>query len=453
VRERALAADRIEYLAYYDSLTDLPNRTLFSKLLNQALSVARRYGTKFAVLFIDLDRFKNINDALGHVAGDLLLQEVGKRFKGCLRESDVVARLGGDEFVVLLPNLDAASDVEPVAHKLLTAASKSFTALGQEFHVTASIGISTFPMDGDDEHLLMKHADTAMYQAKEEGKNNFQFYSEQRNANSFERLALESSLRRALERGEFELHYQPKIDLRSGKIVGTEALLRWLHPELGMVSPAKFIPVAEETGLIVSIGRWVLRTACTQNVAWQKAGLPHLGMAVNLSARQFLDDNLVHDVTSALRDAGMHPALLELEITESMLMHKPDKAIAILREFRDLGVRLAIDDFGTGYSSLSNLKQFPIDTIKVDRSFIRELPGNAENRGITEAIIAMGRALSLTVVAEGVETKEQAEYLREHACDEFQGFYFSKAVRASEFSELLEAQISAAGNEVSAVPA
>ena len=278
-----------------------------------------------------------------------------------------------------------------------------------------------------------------MYQAKEEGKNTFQFYwLTQRN--SFEKLALKLSLRRALERGEFQLHYQPKINLRSGRIAGMEALLRWMHPDLGMVAPTKFIPVAEETGLIVSIGKWVLNTACAQNVAWQKAGLRHLGMAVNLSPRQFLDENLLDDVTSILGETGMNPALLELEITEGMLMHNVDKAMAILQEFRRLGVRLAVDDFGTGYSSLSKLKRFPIDTIKVDRSFIGELPGDAENRGITDAIIAMGKALSLTVVAEGVETKEQAEYLREHACDEFQGFYFSKAVPATMFAELLKAE-------------
>ncbi len=444
VHERKLAAERIEYLAYYDSLTALPNRSLFSKLLNQSLGMARRYGGSLAVLFIDLDRFKNINDTLGHEAGDLLLQEVAKRFKQCLRVSDVVARLGGDEFVVLLPKLQDPKDVGGIAHKLLAAASKSFTAIGQEFHVTASIGISIFPEDGDDERTLMKHADIAMYQAKEEGKNNFQLYSAERNANSFEKLALESSLRRALERGEFQLHYQPKIDLKSGRIAGMEALLRWLHPDLGMVAPAKFIPVAEETGLIVAIGRWVLKTACAQNVAWQKAGLPHLSMAVNLSARQFMDDHLLHDVNSILSETGMDPALLELEITESMLMHNVGKAMAILQEFRDLGVRLAVDDFGTGYSSLSNLKRFPIDTIKVDRSFIHELPGDPETRGITEAIIAMGKALSMTVVAEGVETKEQAEYLRKHACDEFQGYYFSKAVTASKFAELLKSEMAVA---------
>jgi diguanylate cyclase (GGDEF)-like protein/PAS domain S-box-containing protein len=444
-RGHQLAAERVEYLAYYNSLTTLPNRSLFSSLLNQAVNLARRYGKQLAVLFVDLDRFKNINDTLGHQAGDLLLQEVAKRLKNCLRESDVVARLGGDEFVVLLPTFDRTEDVEAVAHKILTTISKSFEALGQEFRVTASVGISIYPKDGDDNRSLMRNADIAMYRAKEDGKNNFQYYCEALNAYSFERLALESSLRRALERGEFALHYQPKIEMRTGCIAGMEALLRWMHPELGMVAPTKFIPLAEETGLIVQIGKWVLKTACTQNVAWQKSGLPCLSIAVNLSGRQFLDDNLLRDITTILNESGMSPDLLELEITESTLMRDVDKAMRVLQDLRAMGIRLAIDDFGTGYSSLSNLKRFPLDTIKVDRSFIRELPGDAANRGITDAIIAMGRVLSLTVIAEGVETKEQANYLREHACDEFQGFYFSKPVAADEFAELLEAQLSAAG--------
>jgi diguanylate cyclase (GGDEF)-like protein len=450
-RDHKHAVDQVEYLAYYDSLTALPNRSLFSKLLNQCITESSRYGKQLAVLFVDLDRFKNINDTLGHAAGDLLLQEVGRRLKSCLRESDVVARMGGDEFVVLLPNIDSAADVATVAHKILTATSKSFATQGQKFHVTASIGICIYPGCGDDERSLMQNADIAMYQAKEEGKNNFQFYSEAMNPHSFERLALESSLRRALEQGEFELHYQPKIDLRSNRIVGMEALLRWNHPELGMVAPAKFIPIAEETGLIVSIGKWVLRTACAQNVAWQKKGLPHLSMAVNLSAREFLDEHLLSGISSILNETGMSPALLELEITESMLMHDIDKATRILQDLRDMGVRLAVDDFGTGYSSLSNLKRFPINTIKVDRSFIRDLPTDSENRGITEAIIAMSRALRLTVVAEGVETKEQADYLREHACDECQGFYFSKGVSANEFAKLLESQMPVSAHEDSLI--
>ena len=445
--QHQLAAERAEYLAYYDSLTTLPNRSMFSKLLNRALSLARREGKLLAVLFVDLDRFKNINDTLGHEAGDLLLQEVGKRLRGCLRESDTVARLGGDEFVVLLPGLHDVADVEVVAHKILAATGKPFVALGQEFRVTASVGVSTFPKDGDDEQSLMKNADIAMYQAKEDGKNHFQFYSAHMNTNSFERLALESSLRRALEHGEFQLHYQPKIDAHGGGIAGVEALLRWQHPELGIVAPTKFIPVAEETGLIVSIGKWVLKTACTQNMAWQKLGLPRLNMAVNLSRRQFSDDGLLRDVASILEETGMSAGLLELEITESTLMHDVDKAIHTLKEFRDMGVRLAIDNFGTGYSSLSNLTQFPIDTIKIDGSLIHDLSNQAESRGIAKAIIAMGATLSLTVIAECVETKAQADFLREHACDEFQGFYFSKAVTAGQFAELLEAQAKTA-NEV-----
>jgi len=448
VIQHQIAAERAEYLAYYDSLTALPNRSMFSKLLNQAIRLARRDGKQLAVLFVDLDRFKNINDTLGHEAGDLLLQEVGKRLQGCLRESDTVARLGGDEFVVLLPALHDAADAAVVAHKILAATSKSFVALGQEFRVTASVGVSTYPKDGDDEQSLMKNADIAMYQAKEEGKNNFKFYSLQMNTNSFERLALESSLRRALDHGEFQLHYQPKIHAHRSQIVGMEALLRWQHPELGIVAPTKFIPIAEETGLIVSIGKWVLKTACAQNVAWQQRGLPHLHMAVNLSRRQFSDEGLLRDVTSILEETGMSPDLLELEITESTLMHDVDKAIRTLKAFRDKGVRLAIDNFGTGYSSLSNLKQFPIDTIKIDGSLIHDLSDHAENRGIAEAILAMGRNLSLTVVAECVETKAEADFLREHACDEFQGFYFSKAVTADKFAKLLEAATTTAAEEV-----
>jgi diguanylate cyclase (GGDEF)-like protein len=409
--------------------------------LNQAISLAHRHANQLAVLFLDLDGFKNVNDTLGHGAGDLLLQEFGKRLQGCLRESDTVARLGGDEFVVLLPTLRDAADAEMIAHKILAAARTSFVALGQESHVTASVGISTYPKDGKDEQSLMKNADIAMYQAKQNGKNNFQFYSMQINANSLERLALESSLRRALEHDEFELHYQPKIDAHSGRIGGMEALLRWQHPELGMVAPAKFLPIAEETGLIISIGKWVLKTACAQNVAWRQRGLPYLNVSVNLSRRQFADESLVRDIASILAQTGMSPNRLELEITESTLMHDVDKAIVTLKLFRDLGVRLAVDNFGTGYSSLSNLKQFPLDTIKIDGSFFRDISNRSENRGIAEAIIAMGRTLSLTIVAEGVETKAQADFLRERACDEFQGFYFSKAVSAGAFTEMLEAQV------------
>jgi diguanylate cyclase (GGDEF)-like protein len=440
INERKAAAERIQYLAYYDSLTGLPNRRMFSELLSRSISHARRHENHLAVLFIDLDRFKTINDTLGHEAGDSLLNEIAKRLKGSLREHDIVARLGGDEFVVLLPEVTEETHVSAVAQKILTAIGRPLVLLGQEFRITASVGITTYPKDGADEPTLMKNADVAMYQAKAEGKNNFQFYSEELNANSFERLTLESSLRRALERHEFALHFQPKIDFPTGRITGVEALLRWQHQELGMLGPTRFISIAEETELIVPIGRWVLKSACLQNVAWQREGLPELTMAVNLSARQFNDENLLHDVADILEDTGMDPALLELEITESMLMHNVEKAIKTLNGLKRIGVRLAIDDFGTGYSSLSNLKKFPINTIKVDRSFIRDIPGNPEDVGITDAIIAMGRTLSLTVVAEGVETKEQAEFLRQHACDEFQGFYFSKAVQPAEFAKLVRAQ-------------
>jgi diguanylate cyclase (GGDEF)-like protein len=438
VRQHVVDAERIEYLAYYDGLTTLPNRSMFSKLLNHAITLARRSGKQLAVLFVDLDRFKNVNDTLGHEAGDRLLKEVATRLRGCLRESDTVARLGGDEFVILLPILDGPADVDVVANKVLAETAKSFAALGKEFRVTASVGVSIFPKDGDDEQSLMKNADIAMYQAKGDGRNNFQFYSATMNQHSFERLALEASLRGALEGDEFRLHYQPRIDARSNRIVGVEALLRWQHPELGMIEPMNFIPLAEETGLIVAIGRWVLKTACLQNMAWQEHGL--LTMAVNLSGRQFWDDAVLRDITSILAETGMRPGLLEVEITERTLMHNVGLALSTLRAFRDAGIRVAIDNFGAGYSSLSHLRQFPVDTLKIDRSVIHDLADHAENRGIAEALIAMGKTLSLTVVAEGVETKAQVDFLRERACDELQGFYFNRAVAAGKFAELLEAQ-------------
>jgi len=439
MQEKNLANERSEHLAHYDSLTKLPNRRMFSTLLERSIDHARRYKKELAVLFIDLDRFKNINDTLGHGAGDMLLNEIAQRLKTCLRASDTVARLGGDEFVILLPEISRATDVATVAQNILSAIFKPLILLGQEFRITASMGISLYPACGEDEQSLMKNADVAMYRAKEEGKNTFKFFSETMNTHSFERLALESSLRLALERNEFALHYQPKLAVGSSEITGMEALLRWQHPALGMVAPIKFIPIAEEIGLIVPIGAWVLKTACAQNVAWQKGGLPALCMAVNLSPRQFTDDNLLRDIAAILEETGMDPTLLELEITEGMLMQDVDKAMKTLTVLRDMGVRLAIDDFGTGYSSLSQLKRFPVNTIKVDRSFVRDLDTNADDRGITEAIIAMGKTLSLTVIAEGVETAGQLAFLREHQCDEFQGYFFSKAVPADEFAALIRA--------------
>ncbi len=446
ITEKKLAEERIQYLATHDGLTGLPNRMMFSQLVNIAIESGRRYNRPFAVLFIDLDRFKTINDTLGHEAGDKLLQEIAGRLKQLLRASDIVARLGGDEFVVLVPEVNEPSQVAAVARKILSAVIKPIVLMGQECRVTASIGIAMYPTDADDEQSLMKNADMAMYIAKEEGKNNFQFYSKQIKTQSLERLTLETNLRRALERNEFSLHYQAKVDLKTGAITGVEALLRWQNPELGSVSPAHFIPLAEETGLIVPIGKWVLKTACEQNMAWQRQGLPSVCMAVNLSARQFADPDLLADIAGVLKQTGMVPELLELEITEGMVIHNPARAVKLLSAIKRMGVRLAIDDFGTGYSSLGQLKHFPIDTLKVDRSFIREIPNDTEDKAITEAIIAMGKTLSLTVVAEGVETEEQARFLRERACDEMQGYYFSKPVAPEKFAELLREHVPVAAS-------
>ena len=437
ITEQKVSEERIQYLATHDGLTGLPNRVMFSHLLNLGIPTAARYKRNFAVLFIDLDRFKFVNDTLGHDAGDKLLQELTGRFKKTLRASDVIARLGGDEFVVLVQEMTDAKQASTVARKLLAAAMKPVALMGQECRVTASIGIALFPGDGEDEQSLMKNADIAMYFAKEEGKNNFQFFSKEIKSHSLERMTLEANLRYALERHELTVHYQAKVDLKNGRINGVEALLRWQNPTLGSVSPVQFIPVAEDTGMIVPIGKWVLETACAQNVAWQREGLPPICMAVNLSVRQFADEHLLADIAAVLKNTGMAPHLLELEITEGMVVHNPEHAIQLLTAIKKLGVRLAIDDFGTGYSSLGQLKNFPIDTLKVDRSFIRDIETNIGDKAITEAIIAMGKTLSLTVVAEGVETIEQESFLRDHACDEMQGFYFSKPIVADEFAALL----------------
>ena len=430
-------AKRVEYLAYHDGLTGLPNRSMFSKLLSQSLSEAHRYGRRLAVAFLDLDRFKQINDTLGHEAGDQLLQDVAKRLRSCVRESDTVARLGGDEFVVLLPELSDVKHAAVIAEKILAAIAKPFTLIGHEFRVTASIGISTYPMDGLDEQTLTKNADVAMYQAKAEGKNNFQFYAESFNVNSLERLTLESSLRRALEQQEFRLRYQAKRDMHSGRITGMEALLRWEHPDLGLIAPMQFIPVAEESSLMLPIGRWVLRTACAQNVAWQKAGVPRLKIAVNLTGRQFFDEHLIEDVTAILESTGMDAELLEFEISERLLIRDVEATLQALTRLKRLGIGIAIDDFGTGYSSLQTLQRFPLNTIKIDRSLVAGICAGGENMEFAESVIAMGKNLSLTVVAQGVETRAQADFLREHACDELQGFYLNRPLPPDEFSVLL----------------
>src|ERR1035437_78697 len=413
VTEYKHAEEKIQYLATHDSLTGLPNRLMFTQLLNHSVQSAKRNKRKLAIFFIDLDRFKIINDTKGHEAGDQLLQEIAARYRQTLRTDDVVSRQGGDEFVILIEDFDKLSDLELIANNILAITYKPIVLMGDECRVTASIGISVFPKDAEDEQSLLKNADIAMYLAKEEGKNNYQFYSEDIQSKSIERLSIETNLRFALERNELSLHYQAKVDFKTNVITGVEALLRWQNPYLGSVTPTQFIPIAEESGLIIPIGRWVMRTACAQNVAWQQQGLPAVCMAVNLSLRQLTDDNLIDDIRTALNDSGMAPNLLELEITESMVMHNPTRMIAVLAKIKNLGVRLAIDDFGTGYSSLAQIKHFPIDTLKVDRSFIHNIPQDAEDKAITEAIIAMGKTLSLTVVAEGVETVEQMNFLSE----------------------------------------
>jgi diguanylate cyclase (GGDEF)-like protein len=432
--ERKRAEARARHLATHDDLTDLPNRGMFSQLLNDAIKAAQRSQRKFAVMFVDLDRFKLINDTLGHAAGDILLKGVATLFRECLREGDVLARFGGDEFVILLRDTADPALVSTVARKLLSAAVTPIMVQGRECRVTASIGVAVYPDHGSDEQSLTKNADAAMYLAKEEGRSSFRFFAKEIKSQSIERLMLETSLRRALERNEFLLHYQAKQSLDTGEISGVEALLRWQHPDLGIVPPLHFIPLAEECGLIVPIGKWVLETACAQAVAWREQGLPPMRMAVNLSPRQFGDPNLLHDIGAALTKSGMDPQLLELEITESMVMQSPDEAKRILAAIKGLGVHLSIDDFGTGYSSMSLIKQFPVDTIKVDRSFVRDLPNDANDCAITKAVIALGKALDLTIVAEGVETKAQEGFLRDQSCDQIQGFLFAKPLTAEELA-------------------
>jgi diguanylate cyclase (GGDEF)-like protein/PAS domain S-box-containing protein len=443
---RRQSEDKIRYLAFYDGLTGLPNRTFYKELLMRALAVAQRRGKPLATLFIDLDSFKRINDTLGHSDGDRLLQAVAKRLGLCVRASDSVARpeedvtastvsrLGGDEFIVLLNDLSAANDAALVARRILEDLSAPFMLSGHEVVISASIGISLYPLDGEDPETLLKNADIAMYQAKQQGKNNFQFYSPAMNKTTLERLTLESDLRKALERQEFVLYYQPKVDSSTRRISGVEALLRWKHATRGLVAPAEFIPLAEETGLIVPIGEWVLRTACAQNKAWQAAGFTPIPMAVNLSNLQFNQKDLLKSVINILKTTGMDPRYLELEITESTIMQYPDKAIAVLRELKKVGIRISIDDFGTGYSSLNYLRRLPLDCLKIDRSFIMNIITNSDDAAITMAVVTMAHSLKLNVVAEGVETEEQFAYLRGLGSDEAQGYLISRPVPAEEFT-------------------
>ncbi len=437
ITERKQAEEMLNSMAYYDPLTGLSNRILFNDRLELALTQGRRTSEMLAVLYIDLDNFKAINDTLGHAIGDQLLQLVGKRLKGCLRDGDTIARLGGDEFVLLLPQIRCAEDATVVAKKLLESFSVPFDLESHELFITTSIGISLYPYDGDDAETMLKNADTALYRAKEHGKNNYQLYTSAMNAKAFERLALENSLRRALEREEFAVYYQPQVDLTTGQIIGMEALLRWQHPDLGLVYPSEFIGLAEETGLIISIGDFALRTACKQNKAWQDAGHPPVRMAVNLSPKQFHQQNLAETVAQALRDTNLHPGFLELEITESVVMKDTASVSANLYKLKDMGIQVTIDDFGTGYSSLSYLKRFPIDGLKIDRVFIRALTTDPNDAAIAKAIIAMAKSLNLRVVAEGVETTDQLEFLRSLKCDEIQGYLISRPVPADEATALL----------------
>ena len=434
ITERRQAEEKLRVVATHDPLTALPNRTLLHERLSHALAKAQRHGRLLAVLFVDLDRFKTVNDTLGHEAGDRLLQVTAQRLYDCLRETDTMARQGGDEFVVLMDELTDREAITRVSQRILDAVGQPFVIDGQELHITASVGISVYPEDG---RTLLKNADIAMYRAKEKGKNNFQFYSAQIDNYSVERLALESGLRRALERDEFTLHYQPKVNIASGLITGMEALLRWQHPELGSIAPGRFIPIAEENGLILPIGAWVLKTACIQNRAWQRQGLRRFSVAVNLSPRQFAGETLLDDVKSALDASGLAPSDLELEITESMVMNNPEQAVNLLRQLKDLGIRVAIDDFGTGYSSLAYLKRFPIDSVKVDRSFVVDIPDDIDSMAIAQAVIAMAHNLRLKVVAEGVETEAQLGFLRGEGCDEIQGHYFCEARAAGEISAIM----------------
>jgi diguanylate cyclase (GGDEF)-like protein/PAS domain S-box-containing protein len=434
---RAMTQQMI-HLAEHDSLTGLPNRILLNDRVGQAIALASRYEKELAILFLDLDGFKHVNDSLGHPIGDKLLQSIGRRLVACVRGSDTVSRQGGDEFVVLLSEIERPEDAAISARRMLQEVTQAHSIDHHDLHVTASIGVSVYPDDGLDAETLIKNADTAMYQAKENGRQSYQFFKPAMNVRAVERQSIEESLRRALERQEFALHYQPKINLRTGEITGAEALLRWTHPIRGPVSPAQFIPVAEDCGLILPIGNWVLREACKQARVWVDAGLPMSTMAVNISSMEFRDDGFLETVFDVLSETGLDPRALELELTESVLMKRAESAASVLKTLRARGVQVAVDDFGTGYSSLSYLRKFPIDALKIDQSFVRQISATGEDTTIVTAVISMGRSLKLRVVAEGVETREELEFLQAHQCDEAQGYYFSRPVPPEQFALLLK---------------
>jgi len=439
ITERKEAEQRIRYMAGHDPLTGLPNRALLKDRLTQAIADARRGSLAVWVAFVDIDRFKLVNDSLGHGAGDVLLTTVAARLRSVLREGDTVARLGGDEFVLVLTEKTPGGLTPPLVERILAAVETPLSTHGHELLPSCSIGISVFPNDGEDAGTLIEHADITMYRAKQQGRNGFCFYASSMNELARERLVIERELRLALERGEFVLHYQPQVELASGRIVAVEALVRWAHPTRGMVSPAEFIGIAEELGLIVPLGRWVLLEACRQNRAWQDAGLPPMRVAVNLSARQFAEQGLAESIGAVLAAAGLEARHLEVEITESLVMSDVDRTVATLGQLKQLGVSLSIDDFGTGYSSLAYLRRFPIDALKIDRSFVRDISSDPEDAAIVSAIISLARSLGRTVVAEGVEDRAQLSFLRRQGCDIAQGFLFSRPVTAQQLERYVTA--------------
>jgi diguanylate cyclase (GGDEF)-like protein len=436
--ERKRAEDRIHFMANHDALTGLPNRTLLKDRLTQAVLYAKRYDRWATVVFIDLDNFKIVNDSLGHNVGDELLKIVAERMVACIRATDTVVRLGGDEFVILLFDQPKSADmISATLQKVRTSIAEPIRVDGHDIAVTCSIGLANYPNDGTDADALLANADAAMYRAKEIGRDNFQFYTPELNTKVHEKFLLQKELRNAILRSEFVIHYQPQVDLRTGRIFAVEALIRWQHPTLGMVPPMKFIPMAEETGLIVPIGDWVLLAACRQNKAWQEAGLPPMRICVNVSARQFKEKNWVSRVAGALRESGLAARYLELELTESLIMQDVAQAVATMRELQILGVQLSVDDFGTGYSSLAALKNFPVARLKIDKSFISDILTNENDRAVASAVISLGQKLNLRVIAEGVETEDQVTFLRENNCDEMQGYHFSKPIPAPGIEKLI----------------
>jgi diguanylate cyclase (GGDEF)-like protein len=441
-RKQAQAAlrdseEQLRHQAFHDALTGLPNRALMNDRLAVALAHAHRNLSRLAVMFLDIDRFKLINDSLGHTTGDELLRLVSVRLSKALREGDTLARLGGDEFILLLPGLGEDAAAAKVARKVLTALRQPFHLDGRELFVSASIGISLYPLDGSDAETLVKNADVAMYRAKEQGRDNYQLYRAELHVRALKRMTLESQLRAAVGRDEFRLYYQPIVDLASGTIVAAEALVRWQHPERGLVLPAEFVSVAEDTGLILPIGAWVLKTACVEAQSWVRRGLPPVRISINLSARQFQQDDFVRQISTILAETGLDPSRLELEITESVAMDNADHTVSVLRRMQDLGVRLTIDDFGTGYSSLSYLKRFPLHALKIDRSFVQDIASDPRNAAVAQAIVALGHGLDIDVIAEGVETEEQRSLLQAQGCQALQGYLFSRPLPPERFGALL----------------